>query len=109
MGGSGVEGSDCVDDGLLLIGAKLGVDGKSEDLGGSSFADGEVAGAVSEVGECCLLMQRKGVIDLAADAAVCEVLPELVAARCADDVLVKDVGRAWVGKGKDDLLRVSGE
>ncbi len=42
-------------------------------------------------------VQRERVVDLAADLAVGEVLAEIVAAWCADDVLVKDMGGARIG------------
>ena len=42
-------------------------------------------------------MEGEGVVDLAADPAVGEVLAEGVAAGGADDVLVEDVGGAGVG------------
>ena len=49
-------------------------------------------------------MQRERVVDLAADAAIGEVLAQIVAAWGADDVLVEDVSGAWVGDGQDDAL-----
>lgn len=68
---------------------------------GSGFADGEVALLVAETGQAGLQVQRHGVVDLAADLAVGEVLAEFVAARGADDVLVEDVAGARIGDGED--------
>ena len=65
---------------------------------------GEVAFFVAEVGEAGLQVKRDGVVDLAADLAVGEVLAEGVAAGGADDVLVEDVGGAGVGEGEDDAF-----
>ena len=71
---------------------------------GGGFADGEVALLVAEGGEAGLEMEREGVVDLAADFLVGEVLAECVAAGGADDVLVEDVAGAWVGDGEDDAF-----
>jgi len=96
---SGVEGGDGVDYGLLLVFAEFGVHREREDFVGGGFADGEVALLVPEAGEAGLEMEWEGVVDLAADFLVGEVLAECVAAWSADDVLVEDVAGARVGDG----------
>ena len=102
--GSGVEGADGFDDGLLFVVAEFGVDGQGEDFGGGAFGVGEVAGLVAEVFERGLQMEGDGVVDFAADAMGGEVVAQCVAARGADDVLVEDVGGAGIGVGKDDAI-----
>ena len=49
-------------------------------------------------------MQRQGIVDLTADTGCGEVLPELVSPRRSNDVLVKDVGCAGIGRRQDDAV-----
>ena len=49
-------------------------------------------------------MERDWVVDLAADISRSEVVAERIAARGADDVLVEDVGGAWIGIRKNDAF-----
>src|ERR1700722_2693950 len=73
-GGSGVEGSDGVDDGFLLVFAKFGAHRKREGCGGGEFGVGEDARFAAEVGEAGLQMQGEGIVDFGADVMVGEVL-----------------------------------
>ncbi len=54
----------------------------------------EVAAAVLKIGEALLQMQRHRIVDLRADPALCQELPQRVAALHAQDVLVEDVAAA---------------
>ena len=60
--------------------------------------------ACSRDGRGGLEVEREGVVDLAADLAVGEVLAEGVAAGGSDDVLVEDVVGAGVGVGEDEAV-----
>jgi len=101
---SGVEGADGLDDGLLFLVAEFGEDGQGKDFLRCLFAEGEVSLLVAEPGETGLKVEGDGVVDLAADVVLGEVLPKGVASRSADNVLVEDVGCARVGDGQDDAL-----
>src|ERR1044071_1756208 len=93
---SSEESSERLDDVLLLRARQLRIHRERERGARGALGLGEVALAVSEVGEAGLQVERDGVIDLRADAVSLEVFEQRVAALFgdADDVLVEDVARA---------------
>ena len=100
-----VESLDCSDDAGLFVWPDLRVDGQCEHLSGGGFADREVASFIPQMSESGLLMERQGIVDFAADLVIAEILPELITARRANDVLVEDMGCAGVDEWEDDPVR----
>ena len=77
----GVEVGDAVDDILQLFARKLREDRQRQRLGGGALGLWKITRGVAQRGEALLLVQRHGIVDLAAHAALAEVFLERIALR----------------------------
>src|SRR5690348_16923632 len=90
------------DDGFLLSDGELAVDRQREAFGGRPFGFRKVSATMTEIGETGLHVERDGVVDLRADAALVEMGPQAVAIADADHELVIDVPAiGWFGRQPD--------
>ena len=92
---------DSADDRLLLLLGEFREDRQGQRFFGGQFGLGQIALPPAEVFETLLHVERNGIVDLRADAARGEVLPQGVAlaTRCADHKLIPDMPAAGFVSG----------
>ena len=93
---------------MLLVFAQFRVDGQRKNLAGRLFADRKVALFIPQTLEASLLMERKRVVDLAADLALCKKRAQLVPTRSANYILVEDRRSSRVGDWQHNPFRWAG-